>query len=75
MPRWTTSPVLSRHGTTLGVTAFHQRQGLPGPCGDSRAYRFRGGELAQLTKDHSLVQEWVDAGVLTPEAEPAPTAM
>lgn len=35
--------------------------------GDSRAYLYEGGELKQLTRDHSMVQELVDQGVLTPE--------
>jgi protein phosphatase len=35
--------------------------------GDSRAYLYRDGELVQLTKDHSYVQEQVDAGYLTPD--------
>lgn len=35
--------------------------------GDSRAYLLRGGEMTQLTRDHSEMQEYVDAGVMTPE--------
>jgi len=34
--------------------------------GDSRVYAFEGNELAQVTVDHSLVQELVDAGIITP---------
>jgi serine/threonine protein phosphatase Stp1 len=44
-------------------------------AGDSRAYRIRGHQIAQLTRDHSLVQDLVDAGMLTPqEAENHPNA-
>src|SRR5688500_19369989 len=38
-----------------------------GQVGDSRVYLLRDGALRQLTKDHSYVQEQVDAGFLTPE--------
>src|SRR3989449_978253 len=38
-----------------------------GQVADSRAYLQRDGKLIQLTKDHSYVQEQVDAGYLTPE--------
>jgi len=40
---------------------------LIGQVGDSRVYLLRDGQFSQLTKDHSYVQEQVDAGFLTPE--------
>ncbi len=54
-------------GTTATVLDLLPRRYLIGQVGDSRAYLLRGGVLSQLTKDHSYVQEQVDAGRLTPE--------
>jgi serine/threonine protein phosphatase PrpC len=54
-------------GTTTTVLALGSQRYLIGQVGDSRAYLLRGGKLEQLTKDHSYVQEQVDAGLLTPE--------
>lgn len=54
-------------GTTATVLALLPRRYLIGQVGDSRAYILRGGVLTQLTKDHSYVQEQVDAGRLSPE--------
>lgn len=55
-------------GTTLVVLSVAEaQQGLVAHVGDSRAYRFRDGAFTQVTRDHSLVQEWVDTGVIAPE--------
>ena len=54
-------------GTTTTVMVLFSRRFLIGQVGDSRAYLLRRGDLLQLTKDHSYVQEQVDAGLLTPE--------
>ena len=54
-------------GTTVTALVLYGSRFLVGQVGDSRAYLYRGGKLAQITKDHSYVQEQVDAGYLTPE--------
>ncbi len=54
-------------GTTLVVAVFQDAKVLLGHIGDSRCYRFRNSELTQVTKDHSLLQEQIDAGLLTLE--------
>lgn len=60
-------------GTTLTAAYAGEGEVSFAHVGDSRAYRLRGGELSQLTKDHSLVRELVDRGKLTElEAEDHP---
>ena len=54
-------------GTTASVLLVAGTRYMIGQVGDSRVYLLRDGALQQLTKDHSYVQEQVDAGFLTPE--------
>ncbi|MDA1082369.1 MAG: Stp1/IreP family PP2C-type Ser/Thr phosphatase [Gemmatimonadetes bacterium] len=54
-------------GTTASVLAMFDSEYMIGQVGDSRIYMLRDGALSQVTKDHSYVQEQVDAGLLTPE--------
>ena len=54
-------------GTTASVLLLAGSRYMIGQVGDSRVYLLRDGALQQLTKDHSYVQEQVDAGFLTPE--------
>ena len=54
-------------GTTASLLIMRDGKYLIGQVGDSRVYLLREGTLTQLTKDHSYVQEQVDAGFLTPE--------
>lgn len=54
-------------GTTLVVGVFRGENLLVGHIGDSRCYRMRKTEFVQITKDHSLLQEQMDAGLITPE--------
>lgn len=54
-------------GTTVTSLVLFSGRFLIGQVGDSRGYLLRDGKLLQLTKDHSYVQEQVDAGYLTPE--------
>ncbi|MBG9388896.1 Stp1/IreP family PP2C-type Ser/Thr phosphatase [Caenimonas aquaedulcis] len=61
------NPHYSGMGTTLVVGVFQDGRVLIGHIGDSRCYRLRGNEITQVTKDHSLLQEQMDAGLITPE--------
>jgi protein phosphatase len=57
----------SRMGTTLVAVLVYREGVLITHVGDSRAYLVRDGQIVQLTADHSLVQEKVDAGLLNAE--------
>ncbi len=59
----------SRDGmaTTLSVVVCDGARVLLGHVGDSRAYVLRGGELRQVSRDHTWVQQMRDTGQLAPE--------
>jgi len=65
--RATEDAAASGMGTTMTVALLEDGRVRIGHVGDSRAYLLRGGELSQLTDDHSLVGELVRSGKLTPE--------
>jgi PPM family protein phosphatase len=53
--------------TTLAIVWFLGNRLWVAHTGDSRVYRFREGQLEQLTRDHSFSQELLDAGMVTEE--------
>ena len=61
------NPQYAGMGTTLVVAVLRDDRLLLGHVGDSRCYRLRAGKLQQITRDHSLLQEQIDAGLITPE--------
>ncbi len=60
-------PQYSGMGTTLVIALWHDNQMSVGHIGDSRLYRLRGGTFEQVTRDHSLLQEQIDSGMITKE--------
>jgi protein phosphatase len=60
-------PQYSGMGTTLVLGLFADNLLTVAHIGDSRLYRLREGEFVQVTRDHSLLQEQIDSGMLTPE--------
>ena len=54
-------------GCTAELIAFYDDNFVLGHLGDSRIYRIQNGQLKQLTKDHSLVQDQIDQGLISPE--------
>lgn len=59
-------PELAGMGTTMTLAGVVGRELLIGHVGDSRAYLFRGDRLDQLTRDHTTVQDYMDAGFIQP---------
>ncbi|HZR70321.1 MAG TPA: Stp1/IreP family PP2C-type Ser/Thr phosphatase [Burkholderiales bacterium] len=60
-------PQYAGMGTTLVVALFYDNRMTVAHIGDSRLYRLRGEEFKQITRDHSLLQEQIDSGMITPE--------
>jgi protein phosphatase len=54
-------------GTTLVACMIEEGMANLAHVGDSRIYLFRDGRLQRLTRDHTVVQQELDAGRLTPE--------
>ena len=61
------NPECAGMGTTLVVTLFYDNFLTVAHIGDSRLYRLRGESMEQVTRDHSLLQEQLDSGLITPE--------
>jgi protein phosphatase len=62
-----TNPKFAGMGTTLVAVQFYDNRLIVAHVGDSRLYRFRDETLVRLTRDHSLLQEQIDSGMITPD--------
>ncbi|MDO4502246.1 MAG: Stp1/IreP family PP2C-type Ser/Thr phosphatase [Coriobacteriia bacterium] len=54
-------------GTTVTAAMLEDERLVIAQVGDSRAYLLHNGKLQQLTRDHSLMADMIDAGQITPE--------
>ena len=54
-------------GTTVAMATIHNEDAIIYNIGDSRVYLSRGGDLVQLSKDHSVVQSMIDLGFVKEE--------
>lgn len=61
------NPKFSGMGTTLVAVQFYDNKLAVAHVGDSRLYRMRDESLSQMTRDHSLLQEQIDKGIISPE--------
>jgi protein phosphatase len=59
-------PQYAGMGTTLVMALFYGDVLTSAHLGDSRLYRLRGNDFQQLTRDHSLLQEQLDSGMVSP---------
>jgi protein phosphatase len=60
-------PQYAGMGTTLVAALFHDNRITVAHVGDSRLYRYRADQFEQITKDHSLLQEQIDSGMVSRE--------
>ena len=60
-------PQYAGMGTTLVMALFYDNQVTVAHIGDSRLYRLRGTEFGPITRDHSLLQEQIDSGMISLE--------
>ncbi|MCP5269146.1 MAG: Stp1/IreP family PP2C-type Ser/Thr phosphatase [Zoogloeaceae bacterium] len=60
-------PQYAGMGTTLVLGLFYDNRLTVAHIGDSRLYRLRDGVIESLTRDHSLLQEQIDAGMISVE--------
>ncbi|MEM9774178.1 MAG: protein phosphatase 2C domain-containing protein [Chloroflexota bacterium] len=60
-------PIMAEMCCTIVILVILDGEALIANLGDARIYRLRDHELTQLTKDHSWVQEQLDAGLITAE--------
>jgi serine/threonine protein phosphatase PrpC len=61
------NPDLRGMGTTCTAMVLKDQLAYFAHVGDSRAYLIRDGEITQVTRDHSLVNQLIDRGDITPE--------
>ena len=60
-------PQYAGMGTTVVAGLFYDNRVAVAHVGDSRMYRLRGEEFVPVTRDHSLLQEQIDSGMISPE--------
>ena len=62
-------PDMQGMGTTIVAVLFRLKRVFVAHVGDSRLYRIRDGQIQQVTRDHSLIQQLLDAGTFQTAAQ------